>query len=225
MQRICRKVAMKTQQELSASHQPSGVSLGFLEGVGLTSIRSTTCSLVDAGPAFPGWGRKSTENVCVTRKEEAVMPCTRNIQEAAEPYEEKTQEVAGPKAEIKVDPPKRLPKPFTGESPVWTEASAGTGGLVGLRLCAFSSLGFALGWLGPPLLRPSFVRRGRTRATTALRAALVPVFLLTCSTTTLWHGVDGTTSRMRPWFQCLACMIECALLAYPQSTLLCSLAC
>ena len=54
----------------------------------------------------------------------------------------------GPKAEIKVDPPKRLPKPFTGESPVWTEASAGTGGLVGLRLCAFSSLGFALGWLG-----------------------------------------------------------------------------
>ena len=59
------------------------------------SISSTTSSLVDAGPAFPGWGRKSTENGCVTRKEEAVMPCTRNIQEAAEPYDEKTQEVAG----------------------------------------------------------------------------------------------------------------------------------
>ena len=36
MQRIRRKVVAQTQQKLSASHQPSGVSLGFLEGVRLS---------------------------------------------------------------------------------------------------------------------------------------------------------------------------------------------
>ena len=45
MQRICRKVVVKTQQKLSASHQPSGVSLGFLEGVRLTG----EISLKDVG--------------------------------------------------------------------------------------------------------------------------------------------------------------------------------